>query len=102
VSFSLVGLQARSGLSGLGRITSELYDTIKALRIDPSQMVYRIAPANQSSSPRRRRSFLSFEKDGPFFYPSMEAADYARLSVRGHVLAAPRDPSKNRSIWGAF
>jgi len=75
----------------------ELYDAIKALRIDPSH-VYRIAPVNHVQL-RRGDAVLSFEEGTfTFFSPLDEQITGAVFSGRGHVLAAPREPVEKQQM----
>jgi Peptidase family M1 domain len=75
----------------------ELYDAIKALRIDPSN-VYRIAPANHIQL-RRGDAVLSFDEGSvAFFSPLDGQITGAVFSGRGHVLAAPRDAVEKQQM----
>jgi len=75
----------------------ELYDAIKALRIDTSN-VYRIAPANHIQL-RRGDAVLSFDEGTvTFFSPLDGQITGAVFSGRGHVLAAPRDPVEKQQM----
>src|SRR6266852_6006516 len=75
----------------------ELYDAIRALRIDPTN-VYRIIPANHIQL-RRGDAVLSFEEGTlSFFSPLDGQITGAVFSGRGHVLAAPRDPVEKQQM----
>src|SRR5258708_14684569 len=75
----------------------ELYDAIKALRIDPTN-VYRITPGNHIQL-RRGDAVLSFEEGTvAFFSPLDGQITGAVFSGRGHVLAAPRDPIEKQQM----
>ncbi len=75
----------------------ELYDAIKALRIDTSN-VYRVAPANHIQL-RRGDAVLSFDEGTvTFFFPLDGQITGAVFSGRGHVLAAPRDPVEKQQM----
>jgi hypothetical protein len=75
----------------------ELYDAIKALRVDPSN-VYRIAAANHIQL-RRGDAVLSFEEGTLAFFSALdEQITGAVFSGRGHILAAPRDPVEKRQM----
>jgi Peptidase family M1 domain len=79
------------------RSPHELYDAIKALRIDPSN-VFRIAPANHIQL-RRGDAVLSFDEGTvTFFSPLDGQITGAVFSGRGHVLAAPRDPVEKQQM----
>jgi hypothetical protein len=79
------------------RSPHELYDAIKALRIDSSN-VYRIAPANHIQL-RRGDAVLSFDEGTvTFFSPLDGQITGAVFSGRGHVLAAPRDPVEKQQM----
>jgi len=74
-----------------------LYDAIKALRIDPSN-VYRIAPVHHIQL-RRGDAVLSFDEGTlAFFSPLDGQITGAVFSGRGHVLAAPRDPVEKQQM----
>jgi len=90
-------LLAPAVFPGTERSPHELYDAIKALRIDSSN-VYRIAPANHVQL-RRGDAVLSFE-DGTltFFSPLDGQITGAVFSGRGHVLAAPREPVEKQQM----
>ena len=79
------------------RTPHELYDALKALRVDPTN-VYRIAPANHIQL-RRGDAVLSFEEGTlAFFSPLDGQITGAVFSGRGHVLAAPRDPVEKQQM----
>ncbi len=97
IFFALWCLQAPAVFPASERSPHELYDTIKALRIDPSN-VYRIAPANHIQL-RRGDAVLSFDEGTvTFFYPLDGQITGAVFSGRGHVLAAPRDPVEKQQM----
>lgn len=75
----------------------ELYNTLNALRVDPSA-VYRIEVENRVLL-RRGDASLSFEegKLGLFFALDGKISG-AVFSGRGHALAAPRDPVEKQQI----
>ncbi len=97
IFFSLWCLLAPAVFPATERSPHELYDAIKSLRIDSSN-VYRIAPANHIQL-RRGDAVLSFE-DGrlAFFFPLDGQITGAVFSGRGHVLAAPRDPVEKQQM----
>ncbi len=75
----------------------ELYDAIKALRIDPAN-VYRIIPTHHIQL-RRGDAVLSFEEGTlAFFSPLDGQISGAVFSGRGHVLAAPREPVEKQQM----
>jgi hypothetical protein len=75
----------------------ELYDALKALRVDPAN-VYRLDPANHIQL-RRGDAVLSFEEGTlAFFWPLDGQITGAVFSGRGHVLAAPRDPAEKQQM----
>jgi len=75
----------------------ELYDAIRALRVDPTN-VYRIAPENRIQL-RRGDAVISFEQGMlAFFSPLDGQVTGAVFSGRGHVLAAPRDPVEKQQM----
>ncbi len=79
------------------RSPHELYDAIKALRVDPSN-VYRIVPASHVQL-RRGDAVLSFEEGTlTFFSPLDGRITGAVFSGRGHVLAVPRDPVEKQQV----
>src|SRR5882672_11429741 len=97
IFFALWCLQAPAVFPASERSPHELYDAIKALRIDPSN-VYRIAPANHIQL-RRGDAVLSFDEGTvTFFYPLDGQITGAVFSGRGHVLAAPRDPVEKQQM----
>jgi hypothetical protein len=97
VIFALWCLLAPAVSPATERSAHELYDAIKALRIDPSN-VYRIAPANHIQL-RRGDAVLSFDEGTvTFFYPLDGQITGAVFSGRGHVLAAPRDPVEKQQM----
>src|SRR5437899_3177458 len=72
------------------RSPHELFDAIKALRVDPSN-VYHLAPTNRIEL-RRGDAVLSFEEGTlAFFFPLDGQITGAVFLGRGHVLAVPRD-----------
>ena len=97
VIFALWCLLAPAVSPATERSPHELYDAIKALLIDPSN-VYRIAPANHIQL-RRGDAVLSFDEGTvTFFYPLDGQITGAVFSGRGHVLAAPRDPVEKQQM----
>ena len=79
------------------RSPHELYDALKALRIDPAN-VYRLALANRIEL-RRGDAVLSFDEGTlAFFMPLDGQISGAVFSGRGHVLAAPRDPAEKQQM----
>jgi len=97
VFFALWCLQAPAVFPATERSPHELYDAIKALRIDPTN-VYRIAPANHIQL-RRGDAVLSFDEGTlTFFSPLDGQITGAVFSGRGHVLAAPRDPVEKQQM----
>ena len=79
------------------RTPHELYDALKALRVDPTN-VYRIAPANHIQL-RRGDAVLSFEEGTlTFFSPLDGQISGAVFSGRGHILAVPRDPVEKQQM----
>ncbi len=79
------------------RSPHELYDAIKALRVDPTN-VYRVAPANHIQL-RRGDAVISFEEGAfAFFSPLDGQITGAVFSGRGHVLAAPREPVEKQQM----
>ena len=97
VSFAFWCLLAPAVFPATERSPHELYDAIKALRVDPTN-VYRIAPANRIEL-RRGDAVLSFEEGTlGFFSPFDGQITGAVFSGRGHVLAAPRDPVEKQQM----
>ncbi len=97
ILFAVWCLLAPAAFPDTERSPHELYDAIKALRIDPSN-VYRITPANHIQL-RRGDAVLSFEEGTlAFFSPLDEQITGAVFSGRGHVLAAPRDPVEKQQM----
>src|SRR5260370_35805230 len=79
------------------RSPHELYDAIKALRADPSN-VYRIVHASHIQL-RRGDAVLSFEEVTlTFFSPLDGQITCAVFSARGHVLAVPPDPVEKPQV----
>jgi len=75
----------------------ELYDAIKALRVDPSA-VYHITSANRIEL-RRGDAVISFEEGAlAFFTPLDGQTTGAVFSGRGHALAIPRDPVEKQQM----
>lgn len=75
----------------------ELYDTIDALRVDPSN-VYQLSPANRIEL-RRGDAVISFEEGAlAFFSPLDGRITGAVFSGRGHILAVPRDPMEKQQM----
>src|SRR5438309_9562444 len=97
IFFALWCLLAPAVFPASERSPHELYDAIKALRIDTSN-VYRVAPANHIQL-RRGDAVLSFDEGTvTFFYPLDGQITGAVFSGRGHVLAAPRDPVEKQQM----
>src|ERR1700674_2289183 len=97
VFFALWCLLAPAVFPATERSPHELYDAIKALRIDPSN-VYRIAPANHIQL-RRGDAVLSFDEGTvTFFSPLDGQITGAVFSGRGHVLAAPREAAEKQQM----
>src|SRR5437016_9725703 len=91
IFFALWCLLAPAVFPGTERSPHELYDAIKALRVDSSN-AYRSAPAPHVQL-RRGDAVLSFEEGTlTFFSPLDGQITGAVFSGRGHVLAAPREP----------
>src|SRR5258708_13772258 len=91
VSFAFWCLLAPAVFPATERSPHELYDAIKALRVDPTN-VYRIAPANRIEL-RRGDAVLSFEEGTlGFFSPFDGHFPAPSFSGRGHSLPAPRLP----------
>src|SRR5260370_38438057 len=89
--FRVVVASAALGLPATERSPHELYDAIKALRIDPAN-VYRVAPTHHIQL-RRGDAVLSFEEGTLAFFSQLDGQiSGAVFSGRGHVLAAPRVP----------
>src|SRR6266702_1592514 len=79
------------------RSPHELFDAIKALRVDPSN-VYHLAPTNRIEL-RRGDAVLSFEEGTlAFFFPLDGQITGAVFLGRGHVLAVPRDPVEKQQM----
>jgi hypothetical protein len=79
------------------RTPHELYDALKALRVDPTN-AYRIAPANHIQL-RRGDAVISFEEGTLAFFSPLEGQiTGAVFSGRGHILAAPRDPVEKQQM----
>jgi hypothetical protein len=97
ICFVLWCLLAPPAFPATERSPHELYDTIKALRVDPTN-VYRIVPANHIQL-RRGEGVLSFEEGTfTFFFPLDGQITGAVFSGRGHILAAPRDPVEKQQM----
>ncbi len=97
IIFALGCLLAPAVFPATEKSPHELYDAIKALRIDPSN-VYRIAPAHHIQL-RRGDAVLSFEEGTlAFFSPLDGQITGAVFSGRGHVLAAPREPVEKQQM----
>lgn len=83
--------------SAANRSPRELYQAIKALRMDPGA-VYRI-DAPHPIELRRADVQLSFERGKMvFFTPLDERVTGAVFSGRGHALAMPRDPADKQQM----
>jgi len=97
ISFALWCLLAPTVFPATERSPHELYDAIKALRVDPTN-AYRIAPANRIEL-RRGDAVLSLEEGTlSFFSPFDGQITGAVFSGRGHVLAAPREPVEKQQM----
>lgn len=97
ICFALWCLLAPPAFPDTERSPHELYDAIKALRVDPTN-VYRIAPANNIQL-RRGDAVISFEEGTiTFFSPLDGQITGAVFSGRGHILAAPRDPVEKQQM----
>jgi peptidase M1-like protein len=97
IFFALWCLLAPAVFPATEKSPHELYDAIKALRIDPTS-AYHIAPANHVQL-RRGDAVLSFEEGTlAFFSPLDGQITGAVFSGRGHVLAAPRDPVEKQQM----
>jgi hypothetical protein len=97
IFFALWCLLATPVFPATERSPHELYDAIKALRVDPAN-VYRLAPAHHIQL-RRGDAVLSFEEGTlAFFSPLDGQITGAVFSGRGHVLAAPRDPVEKQQM----
>jgi hypothetical protein len=97
IFFALWCLLAPAALPAAERSPHELYDALKALRIDPSN-AYRLAPTNRLEL-RRGDAVLSFDEGTlAFFSPLDGQISGAVFSGRGHVLAAPRDPAEKQQM----
>jgi hypothetical protein len=97
IFFALWCLLTPAAFPATERSPHELYDAIKALRIDPAN-VYRIAPANHIQL-RRGDAVLSFEEGAlAFFSPLDGQTTGAVFSGHGHVLAAPREPVEKQQM----
>jgi Peptidase family M1 domain len=97
ILFAFWYLVAPPAFAATERSPHELYDAIKALRIDPSN-VYRIAPANHIQL-RRGDAVLSFEEgEFAFFSPLDGQITGVVFSGRGHILAAPREPVEKQQM----
>ena len=97
VFFALWCLFAPAAIPATEKSPHELYDAIKALRVDPAN-VYRITPANHIQL-RRGDAVLSFEEGMfAFFSPLDGQITGVVFSGRGHVLAIPRDPVEKQQM----
>jgi hypothetical protein len=97
IFFSLGCLLAPAVFPDTERSPHELYDAIKALRIDPTN-AFHIVPANHVQL-RRGDAVLSFEEGTlTFFSPFDGQITGAVYSGRGHVLAVPRDPVEKQQM----
>src|SRR5713101_3154024 len=83
-------LLAPAALPATERSPHELFDVIKALRVDPSN-VYHLAPMNRIEL-RRGDAVLSFEEGTLAFFSPLDGQITGAVFLgRGHVLAVPRD-----------
>jgi hypothetical protein len=97
ICFALWFLVAPRAFPDTERSPHELYDAIKALRIDPAN-AYHIVPANHIQL-RRGEAVLSLEEGTlTFFTPLDGQITGAVFSGRGHILAAPRDPVEKQQM----
>jgi hypothetical protein len=97
VFFALWCLFAPAAITATEKSPHELYDAIKALRVDPAN-VYRITPANHIQL-RRGDAVLSFEEGMfAFFSPLDGQITGVVFSGHGHVLAVPRDPVEKQQM----
>jgi hypothetical protein len=97
IFFALWCLLAPPVFPATERSPHDLYDAIKALRVDPTN-VFRIAPANHIQL-RRGDAVLSFEEGTLIFFAPLDGQiTGAVFSGRGHVLAAPRDPVEKQQM----
>jgi hypothetical protein len=97
IFFALGCLLGPAVFADTERSPHELYDAIKALRVDPAN-AYRIAPANRIEL-RRGDALISFEEGTlSFFIPLDEQITGAVFSGRGHILAIPRDPVEKQQL----
>src|SRR5437667_10940727 len=79
------------------RSPHELFDVIKALRVDPSN-VYHLAPTKRIEL-RRGDAVLSFEEVRlAFFFPLNGQIAGAVFLLRAHVLAVPRYPVEKQQM----
>jgi Peptidase family M1 domain len=97
IFFALGCLLAPAVFPDTEKSPHELYDEIKALRIDPTN-AFHIVPANHIQL-RRGDAVLSFEEGTlTFFSPFDGQITGAVYSGRGHVLAVPRDPVEKQQM----
>ena len=97
ICFVLLCFLASPAFPSTEQSPHELYEAIKALRVDPAN-VYRIAPDNHIEL-RRGDAVISFEEGLlAFFTPLDGQVTGAVFSGRGHVLAAPRDPVEKQQM----
>jgi len=97
IFFALWCLLAPAVFPATERSPHELYDAIKALRIDSTD-VYHLVPANHIQL-RRGDAVLSFEEGTLLFFSPLDGQiTGAVFSGRGHVLAAPRDPVEKQQM----
>src|SRR5713101_5245812 len=83
-------LLAPAALPATERSPHELFDVIKALRVDPSN-VYHLAPMNRIEL-RRGDAVLSFEEGTLAFFSPLDGQITGAVFLgRGHILAVPRD-----------
>src|SRR5438093_6044784 len=79
------------------RSPHELFDVIKALRVDPSN-VYHLAPTNRIEL-RRGDAVLSFEEGTLAFFSPLDGQITGAVFLgRGHILAVPRDPVEKQQM----
>ncbi len=97
ILFALWYLVVAAASAAAERSPHELYDAIKALRIDLSS-VYHVAPTHHVQL-RRGDAVLSFEQGAfAFFTPLDGQITGAVFSGRGHILAVPREPVEKQQM----
>jgi hypothetical protein len=97
IFFALWCFLAPAILPATERSPHDLYDALKALRIDPAN-VYRLALTNRIEL-RRGDAVLSFDEGTLAFFSQLDGQiSGAVFSGRGHILAAPRDPAEKQQM----